>query len=194
MNVSRPSRIRRASIAAATLAAVLGTSLSAPLPAAADGAASTRNIIFGAAAVGGTLLILNHNKKVHEKYAEYDRRQAEDEAAKNQAEAAYESERQAYDHEVALVDAYRQETAYERSQVSARNREIGSLEHSLIVAKYGARGAERMALRSRSTSGRRRVASLARHARHRGASARPVVAQRRASDAPQVVSYGWGTY
>jgi len=185
-------------IATAAITAALATSLCAPQPAAADGAASTRNIIFGAAAIGGTLLILNHNKKVHQKYAEYDRRQAQDEAAKNQAEAAYESERQAYNHEVAVVDQYRQETAYQHSQVVARDREIASLEHSLAVAKYGSRAADRVAYAPRANTRRyadhhaRRVARSQRRAVNQNhPPTRAIAAQQ---EKPQVVSYGWGAY
>ena len=121
----------------AALAGAMGLSFLAPAPASADGAASTRNIIFGAAAVGGTLLILNHNKKVHEKYAEYDRRQAETAAERNQAQAAYESERSAYQNEVALNADLKREVAYQHKAVSERDKQIASLKHSLVVAKYG---------------------------------------------------------
>jgi len=62
-----------------------------PGTARADGAASTRNILLGGAAA--TLLIINHNRKVHQKYADYDRRQAETQAQANNAEAAYQSAR-----------------------------------------------------------------------------------------------------
>ncbi len=181
-------------IVTALFAAVLGATLVAPRPAAADGAASTRNIIFGAAAVGATLLIINHNKKVHQKYAEYDRRQAEDEAAKNQAQAAYESERQAYGHEVALVNEYRQETAYQHSQVEGRDREIASLQHSLVVAKYGERAPQRMAYAPHVSHRTRRVARAARTvgAKHRPRPQTPTLAVRQQK--PQVVSYGWGAY
>ncbi|MBC5800218.1 MAG: hypothetical protein GIX03_07390 [Candidatus Eremiobacteraeota bacterium] len=186
-------------IATAAITAALATSLCAPQPAAADGAASTRNIIFGAAAIGGTLLILNHNKKVHQKYAEYDRRQAEDEAAKNQAEAAYQSERQAYNHEVAVVDQYRQETAYQHSQVVARDREIASLEHSLAVAKYGRQAVSRVAYAApRKNTGRhlqrhtRRIARVQRRSVNHNRPPTRMVAARQQK--PQVVSYGWGAY
>ncbi|MDQ2909035.1 MAG: hypothetical protein M3R44_06770 [Candidatus Eremiobacteraeota bacterium] len=181
-------------IVTALLAAVLGVTLIAPRPAAADGAASTRNIIFGAAAVGATLLILNHNKKVHQKYAEYDRRQAEDQASKNQAQAAYESERQAYGHEVALVDEYRQETAYQHSQVVGRDREIASLQRSLVVAKYGERAAPRVAYRPRVNNRTRRVAHAAgtMRTRNRLRPHSPTVAMRQQKQ--EVVSYGWGAY
>ncbi len=179
----------RSRLSSVALALTLGASLLAPRPAAANGAASTRNIIFGAAALGaGTLIVLNHNKKVHQKYAEYDRRQAQTQAEANQAEAAYESERSAYGHEAAMVGEYQKETAYQHSQVVARNREIASLRHSLVVAKYGANA--------------HTVASAPAHARLRH---RTVVAKRHqsrpqqrvmaaASHAPELVSYGWGNY
>lgn len=86
-----------------------------PAPALADGAASTRNIILGGAAA--TLLIINHNRKVHQKYAEYDRRQAQTQAAANNAEAAYESERSAYAHEASLVAGYKHEVAVQHQEV-----------------------------------------------------------------------------
>jgi len=185
-------------IATAAISAVLATSLCATQPASADGAASTRNIIFGAAAIGGTLLILNHNKKVHQKYAEYDRRQAEDEAAKNQAQAAYESERRAYSHEVALVDEYRQETAYQHSQVVSRDREIASLQNSLVVAKYGRHAAIHVANAPRTNPRPR----MNRHPRPIARTVRPNMTRNRPAiravavrpQKPQVVSYGWGSY
>ena len=46
-------------IIAATAALAFGITILAPQPVYADGAASTRNIIFGAAAVGGALLIIS---------------------------------------------------------------------------------------------------------------------------------------
>jgi hypothetical protein len=157
-------------ITGAALAATLGLSLALPRPAAADGAASTRNILFGAAAVGGTLLILNHNKKVHEKYAEYDRQQAATEEQRNQAQAAYESERSAYAHEAALVADYKNEVAYQHKIVGQQNGEIAQLKHSLALSPTGAPGA----------------AAFVQPAR---VAAAPV---RGSAPAPQVVSYGWG--
>ena len=100
-------------IIAATLALAFGTVFLAPKPVSADGAASTRNIIFGAAAVGGALLIINHNKQVHAKYAAYDQRQAQLSAENANMQAAYTSEQSAYNHEVALVNEYKKEVAYQ---------------------------------------------------------------------------------
>lgn len=102
-------------LACLSLAAALATTALPAAPALADGAASTRNIIIGGAAAA--LLIINHNKKVHEKYAEYDRRQAATQAEANDAQAAYESERSAYAHEAALVSSYQHEVAVQHQEV-----------------------------------------------------------------------------
>ena len=102
-------------LACFSLAAALATTALPAAPALADGAASTRNIIIGGAAA--TLLILNHNRKVHEKYAEKDRAIARQQARASDAEAAYYSERQAYAHEAALVASYRHEVAIQHQEV-----------------------------------------------------------------------------
>ncbi len=157
-------------LACLSLAASLGLAALPAAPALADGAASTRNIIIGGAAAA--LLIINHNKKVHEKYAEYDRRQAQTQSEANNAEAAYESERSAYAHEAALVSSYQHE-------VAVQHQEVLSLRHQLAMT------------RSRPAQN---VAAQPQPAFH------PLVAAARAS-APQTtpvrvanVSYGWGTF
>ena len=119
-------------LACLSLCAVLAATAAPAAPALADGAASTRNIILGGAAIAGTLLIINHNKKVHEKYAAYDRRQAQTQAAANNAEAAYESERSAYQHEAALVSSYKHE-------VAIQHQEVLRLRHQLAMAQSPAR-------------------------------------------------------
>jgi len=91
-------------------------------PALADGAASTRNILIGAGV--GTLLIINHNKKVHERYAEDARRQASTQAAADNAQAAYASERTAYQHEATLVAEYKHEVAVQHQQVLALRHQV----------------------------------------------------------------------
>ena len=172
------------SLMAATLAALMGLTLAAPAPARADGAASTRNIIFGAAAIGGTLLIINHNKKVHQKYAEYDRHQAQTELERNQAQAAYVHESQAYANESALVHDLQREVSYQHNAVHQRDKKIASLEHSLTVAKYG-RG-KNMAYENGAASRRYRSVLPARPPR------KADVAQ--TTRGAQAVSYGWGSY
>ena len=84
-------------------------------PALADGAASTRNIILGIGAA--TYLIIQHNRKVHEKYAEYDRRQAELQSENNDAWAAYSSEKNAYENSLAEVSDLKREVAYQHNVV-----------------------------------------------------------------------------
>ncbi len=163
------------------LALAVSTGLLAPQTARADGAASTRNIIIGgAAAAAGTLLIINHNKKVHEKYAEYDREQAATASQRDQAEQAYASERQAYEHEASLVSDYKHENAYQHRQVVERDREIASLKRSLVAAKFGARPVAA-------------APAVAVPAERAAAAPRAAAAAPRAA-APTLVSYGWGTF
>lgn len=169
---------------AAAVAAALSFSLVTPRPAAADGAASTRNIIFGAAAIGGTLLIINHNKKVHQKYAEYDRRQAQTESERSQAQAAYVHERDAYANESALVHDLQHEVAYQHNAVHQRDKQIAALKHSLVVAKYGSGknaafdgGSSSTGYRGTTRVGPPPKAAVALHSR-----------------AAQTVSYGWGSF
>ena len=153
-------------LACLSLCAALAATAAPAAPALADGAASTRNIILGGAAVAGTLLIINHNKKVHEKYAEYDRRQAQTQAAANNAEAAYESERSAYMHEAALVSAYKHE-------VAIQHQEVLRLRHQIAMAN-----------RARTNVAQAQPAF------------RPLVAGARVSEPTMRlanVSYGWGT-
>ncbi|TAM59967.1 hypothetical protein EPN52_06080 [bacterium] len=113
--------------AAATLAALL-TTLAPQAPALADGAASTRNIILGGAAA--TLLIINHNRKVHERYAEDARRQAATAQQRDDAWAAYRSEKVAYDHEATVASELKREVAYQ-------HRVIQDQRHQLSMAKTG---------------------------------------------------------
>lgn len=106
-------------LAVATSAVLLG-----PVPTLADGAASTRNIILGGAAA--TLLILNHNKKVHQRYAEDEQRQAALQSQRNDAEAAYASERSAYEHQVAVNQTLEKEVAYQHQVVVKLQRELAA--------------------------------------------------------------------
>jgi hypothetical protein len=158
-------RFRTASIIAS--AALLLAPLFDAQPAAADGAASTRNIIFGAAAVAGTLLIINHNKKVHERYAEDARRQAALADQRDDAQAAYASERRAYQNEVALVQSYQHEVALQHGQVARDRAQISALQHQVALTRQ-----------------RRDTVAAAPQ------QAAPALTT--AYD-PAIVSYGWGT-
>jgi hypothetical protein len=151
-------------LACFTFAAALAATALPATPALADGAASTRNILIGGAAA--TLLIINHNRKVHQKYAEYDRRQADTQAQANNAEAAYQSERSAYAHEAALVAGYKHE-------VAVQHREVVALRHQIAMSQRNGGPVQRTA------------AAPAAPAFH------PLVAGERSQPSQQ--SLGWGT-
>jgi len=128
-----------------TVAGVLALAAAfyAPRPVLADGAASTRNIIFGAAAVGGALVIINHNKQVHQRYADDAARQAQLQAQSSDAQAAYLSQKRAYDEEVALVEQYKREVAYQHQVVVSQDRQLAALRsiHSSAFVQPAARTA-----------------------------------------------------
>ncbi len=146
-----------------------------PRTAVADGAASTRNIIFGGAAVAGTLLIINHNKKVHERYAEDARRQAELSSERDDAQAAYASERRAYEQEAALVSEYKREVAYQHSIVVQDERSIVQIKRRLAYdEQFGDAGFTRP-ISQRDVAPGRSVTVLA-------------------QVPPDAVSYGWGDF
>lgn len=109
--------------AAATLAALL-TTLAPQAPALADGAASTRNIILGGAAA--TLLIINHNRKVHERYAEDASKQAALAQQRDDAWTAYRSEKTAYEHEATVASELKKEVAYQHQVIEGQRRQLAA--------------------------------------------------------------------
>lgn len=150
-------------LAAIALTGAIGLAVPAA-PALADGAASTRNIIFGAAAATGAYLIINHNRKVHEKYAEDARRQAALQSENNDAWAAYHQEQRAYQQQVAVNSDLKREVAYQHNVVEQQRRQLASLNvHNGFVASRPAQN--------------RQVASRQND---------------RASQQVAMVSYGWG--
>lgn len=112
-------------IGVALIAAML-VSLAPQAPASADGAASTRNIILGGAAAA--LIIINHNKQVHAKYAQDAANEAALAEQRDNAQAAYASEKKAYDNEVALVSDLKREVAYQHDQVDQLRRQVAMLQ------------------------------------------------------------------
>jgi hypothetical protein len=108
-------------IAGLTLAGLIAGLVPAA-PALADGRASTRNIFLGLGAA--TYLIIQHNRKVHQRYAEDARRQAYAEQQANDAQAAYASERTAYENEAAANSELRQEVAYQHNVILKQDREL----------------------------------------------------------------------
>ncbi len=120
-------------IAGATAAALLATGV--PIAAAADGAASTRNIILGGAVAG--YLIIQHNRKVHEKYAEDAQRQAATAQNANDAWAAYSAEKRAYENQVAANRELKREVAYQQKQLADTGMRIITVKG--VPAKHGAK-------------------------------------------------------
>jgi len=155
-----------------TIAAVLAASLLVGLTPSgavkADGAASTRNIFIGAAAA--TLLIVNHNRQVHEKYAQDAQAQATLAAQRNDAQTAYSSEKKANENLQVANSELKREVAYQHDIITKQNRQLAMAKSSTLTSPNYA-----------TTS------SVATTSRRPGAAA----------DAnPQtvaVVSYGWGT-
>ena len=113
-------------IIGATLIAAMIATLAPQAPVSADGAASTRNIILGGAAAA--LIIINHNKKVHQRYAEDAAAEASLAAQRDNAQAAYASEKKAYDNEAALVSDLKREVAYQHDQVDQLRRQVAALQ------------------------------------------------------------------
>ena len=111
-------------IAATALTATLGMAIPAA-PALADGAASTRNILLGIGAA--TYLVIQHNRKVHEKYAEDARKQAYLQQENNDAWAAYHQEQRAYQQQVAVTEDLKREVAYQHKVVEDQRRQLSTL-------------------------------------------------------------------
>ena len=152
-----------------TMAAVLAASLLVGFTPSgavkADGAASTRNILIGAAAA--TLLIVNHNRKVHEKYAADAQAQASLAAQRNDAQAAYASEKKANENLVAANSELKREVAYQHEIITRQNKQLAMVKSSTITSPSYAT-----------------VASTPR---------RPGVAGSSNSQQVASVTYGWGT-
>ena len=117
--------------------ALAGTVALAAVPAApalADGAASTRNIIGGAALAAGTLIIINHNKKVHQKEDEMATAQASAEESASNSQAAYQSERKAYLAQVALNGEYKHEVAVQHKMIVDLRNQVASAHKARAMA------------------------------------------------------------
>ncbi|HZT13117.1 MAG TPA: hypothetical protein VFA29_09945 [Candidatus Baltobacteraceae bacterium] len=157
-------------IAGTTLAALCATLVPAA-PALADGKASTRNILLGIGAA--TYLIIQHNRKVHERYAEDARRQAELQSENRDAWAAYSSEKRANDNALAEISDLKREVAYQ---------------HSVIVDQRN-----QLAMAGRADRTAAFVPTPAAHERRNRSSNARRVARRPSSGDVAMVSYGWGS-
>src|SRR5580700_671400 len=141
MNVQR-------TLASIALAGTVALTALPAAPALADGAASTRNIIGGAAVIGGTLLIINHNKKVHEKEDQMASAQASAEESADNAQAAYAAERRAYRAQVAINGEYKHEVAVQHAMIVQMRNQLASAQRSGYVAAAPAAPAARVATTS----------------------------------------------
>ncbi|HTZ53922.1 MAG TPA: hypothetical protein VMB20_02580 [Candidatus Acidoferrum sp.] len=113
-------------LAGCTASAILALGMPAT-PAHANGAASTRNIIIFSAAAAATYLIVQHNRKVHQREAEAAARQAELEQENDNASSAYEQAHRAYEEELAVNSELQKEVAYQHAVVEAQRQELASL-------------------------------------------------------------------
>lgn len=150
-------------VAVSVLAAMLAT-LAPQAPVSADGGASTRNILLVGAAA--TLLIINHNKQVHARYAQDAATQASLAAQRDDATSAYNSEKKAYDSEAALVGDLKREVAYQHDMVTQLQRQVAALTPKGVPGKPSNFVAQTSLVKPTSVGGEKQVA---------------------------VTSYGWGT-
>jgi hypothetical protein len=121
-------------LASLALAGTVALTALPAAPALADGAASTRNIIGGAALAAGTLILINHNKKVHQKEDEMARAQASAEVSANNSQAAYAAERKAYLAQVALNGEYKHEVAVQHKMIVALRHQVASANKTRAMA------------------------------------------------------------
>ncbi len=168
-------------IAGTTLAAMLAVAVPAA-PALANGAASTRNILLGVGAA--TYLVIQHNRKVHERYAEDARRQAELQSESNDAWAAYSSEKRAYDNSIAEIVDLKREVAYQHNVIEQQRHQLAMASGAGFAVHQVAYAAPAHHARS---APRRNVVST-----RRVSSTRHVASTRARSNDVAMISYGWG--
>lgn len=123
-------------LAAGLIGAMLLTS--APAATLADGAASTRNILLGVGAAAGTLIIINHNKKVHQKYAEDAQKQAALAQQRDDAVTAARQYKIAYEHETQVADAYKQEVDIQKQQIARLQSVVNPAGSNFVAVKPAA--------------------------------------------------------
>jgi hypothetical protein len=142
-----------------------------PVPrAAADGGASTRNILLGIGAAAGTLLVINHNKQVHEHYAQDAANEAALANQRNNSEAAYRAEVRAYNHEVAVSDNLKKEVALKDKVIADQNLMLNQQKQQLAQLGVSAQTLAVASAPAKSTT----------HANTTAVTS-------------EMVSYGWGT-
>ncbi len=115
------------SILTACVAASILTLGMPATPAHADGAASTRNIIIFSAAAAATYLVVQHNRKVHQREAQMSARQAALEQQDNDEASAYAQAQHAYQEELTVNNELQREIAYQHNVVEAQRKELAAL-------------------------------------------------------------------
>jgi hypothetical protein len=126
--------------------------------------------LLGVGAAAATLIIINHNKKVHQKYAEDAQAQAALASQRDDARAAYRAEVRAYDNQVAVTSELKKEVVVKDRMIDQQKVAIGQLQTQLA----------QMGVQTQTVA-----AAPAAPAPKKPA---PVVAAHSA----QIVSYGWG--
>lgn len=162
-------------IVAAGLAAAFLLAFVPGREAFADGGASTRNILLGIGAAAGTLLIINHNKQVHEKYAQDAANEASLASQRDNAEAAYKAEVKAYDNQVAVTDNLKKEVSLKDQMIADQSAIIKQQKTQL--AQLGVQ-AQTIAVQP---------------VRAPAAHAAPATSSVASAPTSMMVSYGWGT-
>ncbi len=160
----------KALLATSLIAAILVSLAPAPR-ALADGAASTRNILLGVGAAAGTLIIINHNKKVHEKYAEDAQKEATLASQRDDAQAAYKAEVRAYNNQLAVTQSLKKEVSVKDNIITQQKQAIAQQQQQLA----------QLGIQAQTVA----AAPAVTHA----------VAPKTApmGHSPQMLSYGWGT-
>lgn len=141
----------------------------------ADGAASTRNILLGIGAAAGTLLIINHNKKVHEKYAQDASNEAALASQRDNAQAAYKAEVKAYNNQVAVTDNLKKEVALKDQMIADQSSIIKQQKTQLAQLGVQAQTVAMQPVRLPMTHAAAATSSVA------------------SAPTSMMVSYGWGT-
>ncbi|SRR5579872_531392 len=143
--------------------------------AVADGAASTRNILLGIGAAAGTLIIINHNKQVHEKYAQDAATQAALANQRDNAQAAYKAELKAYQNQVAVTDNLKREVALKDKVIADQSSVIKQQKTQLAQMGVSAQPVAIAPVRAPASNTARASRSVA------------------SGPSSEMVSYGWGT-
>ena len=118
-------------IAAGALIAIALTAVPAST-ALANGAASTRNIILGVGAA--TYLIIQHNRVVHQREAAQAAQTAQAQQQANNANAAYNSEKLAYERQLVVNRDLQNEIAYQHSVITQQNKQLAAVGlHTTVI-------------------------------------------------------------